>query len=338
METKPCFVTRDAPPINSLPETQDLLFKEFQLKGKDNQEFKLKIIKEKNNIIFQANINNDINTFIYKKVLLLNDFYESNKIFKQYDSIEDLFESYFQHLDKSEISILYEENKIKLCFIIEYRNKNIEIPFILNQENADIANIVSGVVDKIKILDEIKNELKQQKKENENLKNDLQKSKIENEKIIKELNLKIDNILEEYKKSQLEKENYIKNEKLLDLIYPTGSIYISINNVAPSEFLGGKWEQIKEGYALWTCSSNAGKTISAGLPNIKGSIGKQALFNNATSSGAFSLDDGMGFGGGSYNFTSKIFSFDASKYNSIYGKSSTVQPPAYKIYAWKRIE
>ena len=108
--------------------------------------------------------------------------------------------------------------------------------------------------------------------------------------------------------------------------------------MAPSEFLGGKWEQIKEGYALWTCSSNAGKTISAGLPNIKGSIGKQALFNNATSSGAFSLDDGMGFGGGSYDFTSKIFSFDASKYNSIYGKSSTVQPPAYKIYAWKRIE
>ena len=165
METKPGFVTLDAPPINSIPETQDLLFKEFQLKGKDNQEFKLKIINEKNNKIIQENIdNNEINTFIYKKVLLLNDFYESNKIFKQYDSIEDLFESYFQHLDKSEISILYEENKIKLCFIIEYRNKNIEIPFILNQENADIANIVSGVVDKIKILDEIKNELKQQKK------------------------------------------------------------------------------------------------------------------------------------------------------------------------------
>ena len=113
---------------------------------------------------------------------------------------------------------------------------------------------------------------------------------------------------------------------------------MSINNVAPSEFLGGKWEKIKEGYALWTCSSNAGETISAGLPNIKGSIGGQATFNNATCSGAFSLNNGMCFGGGNDIYTSKIFSFDASYYNFIYGNSSTVQPPAYKIYAWKRIE
>jgi hypothetical protein len=30
--------------------------------------------------------------------------------------------------------------------------------------------------------------------------------------------------------------------------------------------------------------------------------------------------------------------FDASRSNSIYGKSSTVQPPAYYAYIWHRIE
>lgn len=32
------------------------------------------------------------------------------------------------------------------------------------------------------------------------------------------------------------------------------------------------------------------------------------------------------------------FSFDASKSNNIYGKSETVQPPAYKVHFWKRIK
>ena len=30
-------------------------------------------------------------------------------------------------------------------------------------------------------------------------------------------------------------------DRLLDLIYPVGSIYMSVNNVAPSVFLGGTW-------------------------------------------------------------------------------------------------
>lgn len=343
MEDKPGFTTPDAPPAIKTSITQELPLKEFQLKGKDNQEFKLKIIEGQNNIIFQVDIvDNDINTFIYKKVLSLKDFYESNKIFKQYDSIKDLFFSYFQSLSDSEILISYEDNKIKLCFIIEYRNQKIEIPFILNKEKADISNIVNNLIDKIKNFDEIKMELDQQKLCNENLKKDFQKSQTENEKIINELKLKLDNLIEENKKNQknyeLEKDLYIKKDKLLNLIYPIGSLYISINNLSPSDFLGGKWEQIKEGYALWTCRNNAGNTISSGLPNIKGSIGKQAIFNNATASGAFSVSDGMGFGGGEIGFISKIFSFDASKSNSIYGNSSIVQPPAYKVYAWRRTE
>lgn len=35
-------------------------------------------------------------------------------------------------------------------------------------------------------------------------------------------------------------------ELALDGIYPIGSIYISVNNVNPSSFLGGKWELIQD--------------------------------------------------------------------------------------------
>ena len=84
MEDKPGFITLDAAPANNITKTQDLPSKELKFKAKDNKEFILKIIMEQNNIIFQANINDDINvnTFIYKKVLLLKDFYESNKYLK----------------------------------------------------------------------------------------------------------------------------------------------------------------------------------------------------------------------------------------------------------------
>lgn len=39
------------------------------------------------------------------------------------------------------------------------------------------------------------------------------------------------------------KINSLKDNKseLLDLIYPVGSIYMSVNNISPQEFLGGKW-------------------------------------------------------------------------------------------------
>ena len=46
---------------------------------------------------------------------------------------------------------------------------------------------------------------------------------------------------------------------LIDLIYPVGSIYLSVNNVNPGTYLGGTWEQIKDTFLL-----AAGDTYTAG--------------------------------------------------------------------------
>lgn len=78
-------------------------------------------------------------------------------------------------------------------------------------------------------------------------------------------------------------------------------------------------------------SGTAGTVKSAGLPDITGTMSK-AVGVSAYGTGAFAIGDSsdstfIGSGSGTaYYF--KNFSFYASKSNSIYGNSSTVQPPA----------
>lgn len=80
-------------------------------------------------------------------------------------------------------------------------------------------------------------------------------------------------------------------------------------------------------------SQDVGNQIDAGLPNITGST-KYILYKNSfTSSGAFKLGEkGVTNDlntGGSNSYT---LNFDASASNSIYGKSSTVQPASHTVH------
>lgn len=45
----------------------------------------------------------------------------------------------------------------------------------------------------------------------------------------------------------------------MNMIYPVGSIYMSVNNVSPSTLFGGTWEQIKDKFLL-----SCGDTYAAG--------------------------------------------------------------------------
>ena len=49
------------------------------------------------------------------------------------------------------------------------------------------------------------------------------------------------------------------NSSIVDLIYPVGSIYMSVNSVNPSTLFGGTWEQIKDTFLL-----SSGDTYSNG--------------------------------------------------------------------------
>lgn len=77
--------------------------------------------------------------------------------------------------------------------------------------------------------------------------------------------------------------------------------------------------------------SSSGTVKAAGLPNISGKLRSNTQWFNATASGAFTagakinttVPAGAGYADGATDY-----SFSAKNSNAIYGKSSTVQPPA----------
>lgn len=140
---------------------------------------------------------------------------------------------------------------------------------------------------------------------------------------------------------------------ILNTVYPVGSIYLTVSTSAigpdsPAQWLGGSWEKLPEGKALWTANSGAGNTIAAGLPNIVGTFttdSNSGSMGSAGINGAFYMApnnsqkyvmqseySGTGFEGFTFNAN------DGATVQGIYRDDcTTVQPPAYKVYAWKRI-
>lgn len=124
---------------------------------------------------------------------------------------------------------------------------------------------------------------------------------------------------------------------LLQTIYPVGSVYLSTNATCPLASLFGTWTLVSNGRALWTgTGSNGGSTIEAGLPNITGGFNDIYGGTNMSATGAVSVSSKNTSKAGSGTLKSGTFSFSASGSNSIYGNSSTVQPPAYVVNVWRR--
>lgn len=123
---------------------------------------------------------------------------------------------------------------------------------------------------------------------------------------------------------------------VLESIYPVGSVYIGTQNTCPMGALFGTWELVVSGKALWTGDgTNGNTTIAAGLPDIKGGFSNWG--KNPSSSGAFSHTTDTTGNRDSYSGNPRgIFTFAASRSNSIYGASTTVQPPAYVVNVWRR--
>ena len=131
--------------------------------------------------------------------------------------------------------------------------------------------------------------------------------------------------------------------------YPVGSIFQTVSTTSPAEQFGGTWQEIAFNRVLMGTGTGytAGSTMEAGLPNITGSLkevnadyspfrGSKASLK---SSGALKFVE-ISTSWGGYSSTSgsayDVY-FDASRSNSIYGRSSTVQPAAYYVHIWKRV-
>ena len=117
--------------------------------------------------------------------------------------------------------------------------------------------------------------------------------------------------------------------------------WISVDSTSPAALFGGTWQEIAQNRVLMGASSThaAGTTVEAGLPNITGTLSDVmgSIYAYPSGSGAFSVKGiGRSLENGSSGNYGNI-SFDASKSNAIYGRSTTVQPAAYYVHIWHRV-
>lgn len=140
----------------------------------------------------------------------------------------------------------------------------------------------------------------------------------------------------------------LDNKAMIDRFYPVGTMYISVNkDFNPNNSWGGTWVLEDAGRFLESTktATQLNTTVAAGLPNITGQAvtahsSGTCYFNVTNASGAF-------YSGNTVNNNGKpainstfsghnMLYMNASRSSSIYGNSTTVQPPAKYVYMWRR--
>lgn len=136
---------------------------------------------------------------------------------------------------------------------------------------------------------------------------------------------------------------------IIDLIYPIGSIYMSVNNVNPNVLFGGQWEQLKDRFLLgsgdtYTGGSTGGSatvTLTAAQSGVPAHSHKYQDYNTTYTlkttnrkpgtSTAVAYGTGLTAGGGATERTSS---------NNTAANASQAHnnmPPYLAVYMWERV-
>lgn len=126
--------------------------------------------------------------------------------------------------------------------------------------------------------------------------------------------------------------------------YPVGSIYMSVNNINPTNFFGGTWEQIKDKFLL-----SAGDTYNAGstggeakhtltkseLPNITLKI-VDPSYSWTVNTAGYSTGSGNDYPGISGTRKNPTDNQKLRTENLGSGQAHNNMPPYLAVYVWKR--
>lgn len=156
----------------------------------------------------------------------------------------------------------------------------------------------------------------------------------------------------------------INGKSILDLIYPVGAIYLSVNATSPETLFGGSWSPIS-GYYLYASptSDTAGTTFGSStsgshtlttdeIPshNHSVSIASSGAHHHTTKSlkGTGSTSGAMAESYGTYGTTRNIqipygtndgahtHTVNETSVGGGKGHTHSINPPGYRVYAWKR--
>lgn len=122
-----------------------------------------------------------------------------------------------------------------------------------------------------------------------------------------------------------------KAEKIVDLVYPVGSIYMSVNGTDPGTLFGGTWERLEDRFLL-----GAGSNYTAGTT---GGEAQHTLTVNEMPSHRHEIlasTQGTAFGSAYINPSNgSRNSTDQTELNGG-GQPHNNMPPYIVVYMWKR--
>lgn len=128
------------------------------------------------------------------------------------------------------------------------------------------------------------------------------------------------------------------NISILDLVYPIGSIYMSVQNVSPATFIGGTWERLKDRFLL-----GAGDTYAAGNTGGEAThtltINEMPSHKHNNSTNDFPTWHEQSHSGGlTWNTTNGWHTEQlASHFDAVGGNQAhNNMPPYLVVYMWKR--
>lgn len=132
----------------------------------------------------------------------------------------------------------------------------------------------------------------------------------------------------------------VSTNDLFDLIYPVGSIYLSVNNTSPSTLFGGTWTQIKDTFLLgagddYTLGDTGGEATHTLTVNEIPSHNHVEQYGNLT----WVDSNGQGSDANGYqpNFGSQITAKSNITKNTGSGQAHNNMPPYLVVSVWKRV-
>lgn len=124
-----------------------------------------------------------------------------------------------------------------------------------------------------------------------------------------------------------------KITELIDIIYPVGSVYVSVNNVSPATLFGGTWVQIKDRFLLSAGDTyNGGATGGAATHTLTAS--EMPKHRHGMSLQSSQLANG--------NYYSRVVTYTEDLGNDLFtgysgdGKAHNNMPPYLVVYVYKR--
>lgn len=135
-------------------------------------------------------------------------------------------------------------------------------------------------------------------------------------------------------------ENYVESSltSLLQIVYPIGAIYLSVNDISPASLFGGIWEQIEDTFLLAAGNTYAAGTVGGEAEHtLTESEMPKHNHQIALADGEWAFDTAR-TAVSTYETVSIGWMDTTTSYPTGGGKPHNNMPPYLTVYMWKRIE